>query len=229
MEPANKLPVRGTNVDLVFDHLYDEINTLGLLPGSKISEADIAARFGVSRQPVRDAFSRLENYELVVIRPKKATEVRKFSMQAITKSRFIRAAIEVHVLRNAAANCDTKGAKLLDESLKQQRKAVAAEDFSSFQNLDYDFHKTLCDIAAAPYAFEVIAQEKTKLDRLCSLSHSGGNRLSQLLEDHEQIASNVKKANAAKAIEAGELHLSRLDDTIKTILEERPEYFEQES
>jgi len=227
MEPASKLPARGTNVDLVFDHLYNEINTLSLLPGSKISEADIAARFGVSRQPVRDAFSRLENYELVLIRPKKATEVRKFSKQAITKSRFIRAAIEVHVLRKASLHCDNKDAKLLDDSLSRQRKTVDAEDFGGFQKLDYNFHKTLCDIANAPYAFEVISHEKTKLDRLCALSHSGGNRLSQLLDDHEKIARSVKNGDSKKAIAAGELHLSRLDDTINIILEDHPEYFEQ--
>lgn len=45
---------RRTSVDVVFDHLYDEISSLNLLPGDKISEAEIAARFGVSRQPVRD-------------------------------------------------------------------------------------------------------------------------------------------------------------------------------
>ena len=73
MELAKQFQTRRTSVDLVFEHLYQGINSLNLLPGTKISEADIAARFDVSRQPVRHAFSRLEILELVVIRPQKAT------------------------------------------------------------------------------------------------------------------------------------------------------------
>ena len=72
---------RRTSVDDIFDYLYDEISGLRLRPGDRISEADIAARFGVSRQPVRDAFNRLANLDLLLIRPQRATEVKRFSMR----------------------------------------------------------------------------------------------------------------------------------------------------
>ena len=43
----NQMRDRRTSVDEIFDHLYDEISTLRLRPGDKISEADIAAQFNV--------------------------------------------------------------------------------------------------------------------------------------------------------------------------------------
>ncbi|MEL6920239.1 MAG: GntR family transcriptional regulator, partial [Pseudomonadota bacterium] len=49
---------RRTTADAVFDQLLDEIVSLSLTPGTKLSEVDVAKRFGVSRQPVRDAFNR---------------------------------------------------------------------------------------------------------------------------------------------------------------------------
>jgi len=97
---------RRTTVDDVFDYLHEQIATLQLKPGDRISEADIAAQFGVSRQPVRDAFSRLANSDLLLIRPQRATEVRRFSKRAIEKARFVRAAIDKEVLRRAALHCD---------------------------------------------------------------------------------------------------------------------------
>lgn len=226
MEPVRKPHERRTSVDLVFDHLYQEINSLSLLPGTKISEADIAARFEVSRQPVRDAFSRLENLDLLLIRPQKATEVKRFSNKAIIKSRFVRASVESEVLRRAAARCDEKAAKKIDRCLLVQRAIVDDEDFEAFSEQDYDFHKTLCEIAGVGFAFEVISSEKNKLDRLCVLGHSRGDRLSQLLGDHEEIASNIKNGQPEKAVKAGMLHLSRLDATIDKILEDHPDYFE---
>jgi len=72
---------RRTSVDEVYDYLHEQITTLGLRPGDKISEADMATRFGISRQPVRDAFSRLANLDLLLIRPQRATEVKRFSMR----------------------------------------------------------------------------------------------------------------------------------------------------
>ena len=69
MVTASARNERRTSVDDVFDHLHEQIVTLQLRPGDRISEAEIAAHFGVSRQPVRDAFSRLANLDLLMIRP----------------------------------------------------------------------------------------------------------------------------------------------------------------
>lgn len=217
---------RRTSVDEVFDYLNDQITSLGLLPGDKISEADIAAQFGISRQPVRDAFSRLANLDLLLIRPQRATEVKRFSMRAIEKSRFVRAAVEKEVLRRAAVNCTAAGAVRLDAVLSDQESAVDALDVDRFGRLDYAFHKEICAIAKVDFAFDVIMTEKAKVDRLCRLALSKEQRLPDLLLDHQNIAEALKNQNADRAVEVGMFHLSRLDETIKRILASNAEYFE---
>lgn len=219
---------RRPSVDIVADYLYDEITSLRLLPGTKISEADVAAKFGVSRQPVRDAFTRLENMDLLMIRPQKATEVRRFSKTAIEKSRFIRAAVEAAMLRCAARECDEAGGLMLDVCLAQQRLALKTADFDAFGQLDYDFHRTLCEIGKVPYAFEVISAEKAKVDRLCTLGLAKEDRMPELVADHESIAAAVRANNAEEAVVAGMLHLSRLDDTIEAIKAQNSAYFEDD-
>ena len=226
MDQTAPIKDRRTSVDLVFDHLHEEIVSLQLLPGDKISEADVAARFGVSRQPVRDAFSRLDNLGLLLIRPQKATEVRRFSYKAIEKSRFIRAAVEAEVLRRAAAICNDAGAKLLDACIAKQRIAVDAGDYGAFGTLDYEFHKTLCDIAKTSFAFEVISAEKANVDRLCILSLSKEDRMAQLIEDHAAISESLKAGDGETAVKAGMIHLSRLDETIATIFASNADYFD---
>ena len=187
MAQTTRTRERRPSVDAIFEHLRDEILSLRLRPGDKISEAEIGARFGVSRQPVRDAFSRLENLDLLLIRPQKATEVKRFSLKAIEKSRFVRASVEAEVLRRAAANCDEIGAAQLDACLIQQRAIVRNEQFHKFDALDYAFHETLCNIAGVDFAFEVISSEKAKVDRLCMLGLSKEMRMPQLLQDHEVV------------------------------------------
>lgn len=217
---------RRTSVEIVFDHLYAEIASLRLLPGDKISEAEIASQFGVSRQPVRDAFSKLGSMDLLVIRPQRATEVKRFSLKEIAKARFVRAAVEAKVLRQAAAACDAKGAAVLDACLDAQRVAVARLDSTAFGVLDYEFHSTLCAIAKADFAFDVIAAEKAKVDRLCTLGLSKEDRMPDLLADHRSIAAKVQSGDAESAVAIGMRHLSRLDETIAEISTSKSQYFD---
>ena len=225
MDQVTQLGERRTTVDDIFDLLHEEILSLRLRPGDKISEADIATRFGVSRQPVRDAFSRLANLDLLLIRPQRATEVKRFSMKEIVKSRFVRAAVEREVLRHAAAQCDTAGAARLDEALARQDRAIFERDVEGFGTLDYEFHKTLCEIAGIDFAFDIIMTEKAKVDRLCMLGLSKEDRMPELVADHRAIAEAVK-AHDAGAIKIGMLHLSRLDKTIESISQNSAHYFE---
>ena len=217
---------RRTSVDDVFDNLHEQIVTLQLKPGDRISEADIAAQFGVSRQPVRDAFSRLANLDLLLIRPQRATEVRRFSLREIEKARFIRAAVETEVLRLAATNCDSKGATQLKMALAQQKVAVEAKDVETFGKLDYEFHQVLCAIAQADYAFDVVLEQKAKVDRLCMLGIEKEQRIPELIMDHQAIADAIIAHDADKAIAAGLKHLSRLDETIARITATNANYFE---
>ncbi|MEL6682990.1 MAG: GntR family transcriptional regulator [Pseudomonadota bacterium] len=227
MVEITTLTERRTAVDDVFDILHKQISTLQLKPGDRISEAEIAAQFGISRQPVRDAFSRLANIDLLLIRPQRATEVRRFSMRNIEKARFIRAAIEKEVLARACAKCDAAGTALLDGELNRQEEAVAKGDYQRFGALDYDFHKALCQIAQTNYAFEVISEEKAKIDRLCMLGQEKEQRMPDLLADHRAIAAAVSANNTEDAIANGLVHLSRLDDTIARIEATNANYFER--
>lgn len=227
MPTAARTRDRRTSVDVVFDHLHNSIVTLELLPGDKISEAEIAAQFGVSRQPVRDAFSRLENLDLLLIQPQKATEVKRFSLHEITKSRFVRASVEAEVLRRAAKEATAADGALLDACIAMQSVIAQQGNYEEFGKLDYEFHKVLCKIAKVEFAFEVISFEKANVDRLCMLSLSKEDRMAELVEDHRAIAACIKAGDGEGAVEAGMIHLSRLDATIDAIFEQNPDYFDR--
>ncbi len=227
MVQATVVGERRTSVDDVFDSLHERIVTLELKPGDRISEAEVAAEFGVSRQPVRDAFSRLANLDLLLIRPQRATEVRRFSIRQIEKARFVRACVETEVVRRAAKHCDVQGAAQLDAALILQGAAVSSEDVAAFGKLDFEFHQIICHIAKTDYAFEVIQLEKAKIDRLCILGRDKEQRLPDLLEDHRSIADAVKAHDAEAAVSACRIHLSRLDQTIERILASNANYFER--
>ena len=217
---------RRTTADVVFDYLHEEIASLRLLPGTKLSESEVAKRFNVSRQPVRDAFNRLENLDLLLIRPQRATEVRRFSLKRISHTRFIRLAVELEVIRNACLIWDEKCIELLEDNLQQQHQSVIDGQQDQFHRLDYLFHKLICELGDCPMAFDTIEGCKKKVTRLCVLSLDRKNEFADLLDDHRQIADALKFKSVEKATAATRHHLARLDDTIRDIYAKHSEYFE---
>lgn len=226
MNELTDLFERRTTTDVVFDEIHDEIVSLKVLPGTKLSETDVARRFGVSRQPVRDAFARLENLDLLRIRPQKATEVRGFSMQRISHARFVRMAVELEVIRHACSIWDEKRVETLQKNLDQQQQSIEADQSDRFHVLDYEFHKSICELSGHPMAFETIEECKQKVDRLCILSLGRENESAVILEDHQELAHALKTGSADAAVAVARRHLARLDDTIADIHAAHPEYFE---
>eukprot|EP00752_Nemacystus_decipiens_P019325 g17381.t1 len=234
MDTLERLADRQTSADIVFETLYNEIIHLVLLPGTRISEVEIARRFDLSRQPVREAFGRLSKMGLIRIRPQRPTVVAHFSLNAIQQARFIRTAIEVEVMRKACSDRDTAFDEPLDICITNQKVAVEMNDVDRFHALDYEFHKLLCSAARAPFAFEMISSNKAQVDRLCMLALTSkeakenvyGDHVAVLYDDHLAILNAVNSGNKKAGEAALRRHLDRLNGTIEAVYERHQEFFD---
>ncbi|GAA3857447.1 GntR family transcriptional regulator [Celeribacter arenosi] len=222
---AEMMTPRST-ADIVYERLYEEIVNLEILPGSKISEAEVGRRFGVSRQPVRDAFKRLGNLDLLEIRPQRATVVRRFSIDEIANTRFVRLSVELEVIEAACKNWTDANDEALQANLSEQRALLEAGETEAFHQLDYSFHKSICEMGGHPMAFETIDLCKRKVDRLCVLSLIHDQAAHDVLDDHTAIAKALANRSVAEARAVTRKHLSRLDDTISQIHKAHAEYFQ---
>jgi DNA-binding GntR family transcriptional regulator len=92
----------------VYEGLRQAIITGLLPPGTALSEKDGSEMFGVSRQPVREAFIKLVEAGLLQVLPQRGTRVRKISRRQVEQGRFIREAVEAAVVRLAAESIDDR-------------------------------------------------------------------------------------------------------------------------
>ncbi|MGH1575804.1 GntR family transcriptional regulator [Planktotalea sp.] len=215
-----------TSTDVVYETLHDQIVSLEILPGTKLSETEVAKRFGISRQPVRNAFTKLGNEDLLLIRPQKATVVRGFSMERIELARLVRRAVELEVIYGASQIWDASREDKLAENLHLQETAVKDGDLPAFHALDYDFHKLIYVLGGNPMAFEVMLECKQKVDRLCMLSLEQTSEAKSILADHYEIAEGLASGSLEQAQNSVRKHLSRLDQTIEYIYKSHPDFFE---
>lgn len=221
------MPDRKTGSDLVFEALFGQIMRLELLPGTKISETEMAKSFGFSRQPVREAFTRLANLNLLLIRPQRATIVRPFSKEIIANARFVRAAVELEVVRDLAKHRDTSVDGELKANMRDQRRAIENENAEAFHELDYAFHKLLCLSAGKEFAFEIIAANKAQVDRLCMLSLTSKTSMEALYSDHEELLNALFDSDENRAVQVLRAHLERLTPTIEALYTTHQGYFDK--
>jgi len=213
-----------STTDQVFESLHSAIVTLELPPGRRVSEAEIAKSLNVSRQPVRDAFYRLSELGFLRIRPQRATTITCISEQALRDARFIRVALEAECLRSAAERLTDADIPVLEDLLTQQQKAVAAGERLAFHLLDDQFHRTICDIAGHPVAWNLIRDQKVHLDRVRYLSLSSGAFCA--FGDHREILDSLIARDADRAEARLRIHLSRILQILAQVRATHSAYFE---
>lgn len=208
--------------DLVFDLLHQRIVELDLPPGTRISEAEVARQVGSSRQPVRDAFFRLSKLGLLQVQPQKATVVTLISDQAVLRARFVRTALETETVSAAMPLQDSARSELA-RLLAEQEAAVAANDRVRFHQFDDMFHAAICAASGHGFAWTLIRENKSHMDRVRWLSLAFAMRTA--FEDHVRIYDAMCAGAATDAVAAMRLHLSRIVDDIVQIRGENPQVF----
>lgn len=214
-----------TIADGVVAVLREAIVTLRLKPGMTLSEQDLAERFDVSRQPVREAFIRLGSSGLIRVRPQRATLVTHISIDMIEEAHFVRQAVEVEVARLAATNAAPTDIDALERELKRQRQAGRDNDARRFFALDEQFHRRLSAVAGKPNAWRAIEDVKAQLDRVRYLTLLESRPLRQRIEQHAEIVAAIANRKPAVAAQAMRVHLRGMMLELPAMAQRWPELF----
>ena len=215
---------QGSAAQRIEAELRHAIVSMDLPPGSRLSEQEIAARFGVSRQPVREALIGLARMRLVEILPQRGTVVVKISVKKMLEARFVREAIEIAVARRAAHGFDAGSRQRIDDLLDLQAKEAARGDHATFQRYDEMFHMTLAEGAGCGLAWQAISDIKAHMDRACHLTLTAS--MLPVVDQHRAIIDAIDARDADAAGEAMRVHLSEILRALPKVEAERPDLFE---
>ncbi len=202
------------------------IVTLELRPGTRLSEADIADRHGVSRQPAREALIGLSRMRLVEVLPQRGTVVTKISVSRLMQARFVREAVETAVVRRACEAFDQDARERIDGFLELQERFAAAGDHDTFQRYDELYHVALAEGAGCPLAWEVVRDIKTHMDRLCQLTLFDAPTMLALVEQHRAIIAAIDSGDGDGAAAAMRQHLTEILRAMPRVEAENRDLFE---
>ncbi|OZI34239.1 hypothetical protein CAL29_11900 [Bordetella genomosp. 10] len=200
-----RAPASGTQSNQLAQQLEEMIFEGQLAPGQRLDEASIAARFGVSRTPVREAIQRLVATGMVEVRRRKGTIVTHLSMPRLIGMIETMAEMDTMAARLAARRATPQEREGLREILEKATAAV--EDQQAYTRMNREFHWALYAATHNQYLEELALRTWKVLQPYRNFRLDQPGRRKESLAEHTAIYEAIRAADGELAGKAMATHV----------------------
>ena len=189
---------------IIADTLRTDILRGKLRGGQALRQDEIAAQFGVSKIPVREALMQLKAEGLVNLYPNRGAFVSELSAAEAEEIYVMRIALEKEILARAIPHLTVAHFKRAGEILTA---IDHEENIAKWGELNWDFHATLYAPAELPRIMEIIQTLHTNIARYLVLYLAGLDYQKRSQREHRALLQACRAGDVEKARDILEEHL----------------------
>lgn len=195
----------------VYTKLRKAILAGTLKPMERITENQVAERFGLSRTPVREAFRRLESERLILVVPQRGSFVSQPSVEDILEIYQMRAPLEGMAARIAAESITDEQLRHLEDLLHAEEDRKDRRSAERSLRLSREFHAVIFACTQNKRLASFLTDLQDQVHRVRVLWPSTLARLGETWKEHQQILAALKEhdAEAAERLMRGHLECAR--------------------
>lgn len=189
-------PERRSAQDRAYRHVKAQILSIDLKPGQWIKAQDIASELEVSRTPVREALSRLEQEGFVRRDEGWGYVVCSITLKDAREIYGVREALEVQAAREALAHIGAQDIATLDTLLKKAEQARAQMKLAAFRRNTRAFHAAIAHHAKNDLLAQMIDQLADHVQRLGAMvfeRHPA--RMDEVIDENRAILNALAKGD----------------------------------
>lgn len=216
---------KGSTRAYSYHYLKDKIMRLELEPGTKISEKEIADELNVSRTPVREAFMRLAEEELLDIIPQSGSVVSLIHLGHVEEGRFIREKIEKEIVALACESFSEEFQFRMETNIALQDICAEKNHVHKLYELDEEFHQILFKGTGKARTWKMLQQLNIHFNRLRMLRLAKDTHWDHIIAQHKEIYRLIVDKDTAGAVHMMEKHLRLAVIERESLLEKYPHYF----
>uniref|UniRef100_J2A1P6 GntR family transcriptional regulator n=1 Tax=Streptomyces auratus AGR0001 TaxID=1160718 RepID=J2A1P6_9ACTN len=187
--------------------IRDDIVSGALAPGSRLIEEILAARYGVSRVPVREALRTLQSEGFVTTRHHAGACVAEPTEQEAADLLDIRALLEPLGAARAAARRSPAHLKVLRGLVRLGRERARHGNPADLQQLDDWFHETLAQAVGSPSLTALLTQLRRKIEWVYTVEPPA--RAGESWDEHGAVLDAVARGDAERARALMAAHVER--------------------
>ena len=211
--------------DAVYEQLSEAIRNLQLPPGTPISEPGVASWLGVSRSPVREAFTRLVDLGLVTVIPQVGSRVAPISLHEVEEAVFIRSALETSAFRRAIRN-EGRDMDEIQRLAVENQAAAEQHDLESYFDTDERLHENVFALAGLPRLWQVVRGTQLQLDRLRRLHLEAAIVNLEIVTEHQKIVDALRSGDEEGGVRVVAQHATRILTDTERLRDDHPTFFE---
>ena len=204
LRPLPALPDNLTS--MVFEAIRDSIVNADLPPGSRVSEASLAAQLNVSKTPVREALLRLRHIGLVEP-TRRGLQVIRPSVKAIRDAYEYRAGIEGVAGRYAAQRATTEQHENILSLAVRSLERAEALDGEGFRGADREFHMAIVNASGNLLMCQAIEDSLVLTSALRERDVPPSGDSIVCAQEHVAVAESIRAGNPDAAASALSSHI----------------------
>lgn len=136
--------------DAVYSRLKGLILDGSIAPATRVIEESLARDLKISRASLREVIWRLKRDGLLVEESARTTRVVTLSSEDVRELHLTRTLLETAAYQHAAKRITTAEIQEINDVLARMQEAVDSGNLREMANLDYEFHRRLCQASGLP-------------------------------------------------------------------------------
>jgi DNA-binding GntR family transcriptional regulator len=199
--------------EMIYDEIHRAIAERRLLPGAKLTEEALCEVFDVSRARIRKVLLLLAKENVVDLEPNRGAFVWKPTVRDARNVLDARRVIELEVVNGAVAHASAADFAELRRIIAEEKKALAAKDYSRSMRLSGEFHMALARSAQNPILTEFLTG---LISRSYLILASYQKRDSEICPqtDHEDLIKLIEKRDLDGALSAQRHHFAHIESEL---------------
>ena len=170
-----------------------------LAPGTKLTEAWLSERLGVSRGPIREAFRMLEEAGLVRQEKNRGVFVRDIPLAEAVEIYDLRAVMDELVGRRLAESITPEQTRQVKAVVEQMERAARANDVDNYHLLNLQFHDHLVEFSGNRKMTAIYRKMVKELALFRRRNLAESQALPHSVAEHRQILKAIAAGDPEQA------------------------------
>ena len=193
----------------LYQEIQKDILSGELESGSKLTEAAVCKRYGVSRTPVREAFRQLEADGLIENIPNRGAFVTGLTKRDISDLFDMRTLFEMQAVEWAIKRMDDEDIDVLRETVEFMEFYTLKNDVEKVLSFNSRFHNTIYSGTKDRMIQRTLSTYQTYIKHSAPAKSFSEDYLKTILEEHKAIFAAFESRNVAAGRKAMEYHMEQ--------------------
>jgi DNA-binding GntR family transcriptional regulator len=211
-------PLMRTMSGQIATRIRDKILMGDYAPGAALLQDSIAAEFGVSKIPVREALVRLRAEGLIDIEAHRGFRVRPLSAAEVDEVFRLRLTLEPEAAAAGVRLAQDSDRDAAQEALRALNGALATQSLGNIADLNSAFHLALIVPRSRPVTFEILSRLHTLSQRYVRMHLLPAGRMRRATREHNALFATWAKGDARGTRRLTQRHIEETRDELAEFL-----------